>query len=306
VRVNRKVTRALFAALFVSHLAVAAPDQAQLKQGEYMFHAAGCATCHTDEKHHGAPLAGGRRLATPFGVFYSPNITPDRDHGIGRWSDADFLRALRDGVSPRGENYYPVFPYAAYTHLRDDDILAIKAYLFSRPPVGQTNKPHELPWYLRWRAVVRVWKIRYFTPGPFAPRGDRSPAWNRGAYLATAAAHCSECHTPRDRFGGVESELAYAGTREGPDNGVVPNITPDKKTGIGTWTRSDLVEYLETGQRPDGDFAGDLMADVIDNSLKFLTKDDLSAIATYLVSLPPIAHAVRKEKKKTGGDEFGF
>jgi hypothetical protein len=143
------------------------------------------------------PAAGGRALATPFGTFYSPNITPDPDTGIGRWTDAQFLRALRGGgVRPDGANYFPVFPYPSFTGITDSDALAIKAYFFSVPPVRQDNRPHDVAFPFSWRVLQTGWKLLFFTPGPFQPAPERSTAYNRGAYLATALAHCGECHTP--------------------------------------------------------------------------------------------------------------
>lgn len=274
--------------------------------GEYLFRAAGCEGCHTDVDAKGPRLAGGRRLETPLGVFYSPNITPDPVHGIGRWRDADFIRALREGVSPEGRHYYPAFPYPAYTRLSDADMLAIKAYLFRQPPVARRNTPHQLPWYLRLRPLLSVWKALYFRPGAYVDDARRSAGWNRGAYLAQAATHCGECHTPRNLIGGFRRGLYYAGTKAGPEGSVVPNITPDKATGIGRWSRSDLEYYLESGATPEGDFAGDLMAEVIDNSLAHLRKADRRAIATYVRSLPPISHAVRKARPANAKDEFDY
>jgi mono/diheme cytochrome c family protein len=270
---------------------------ALVAQGQYVFHAAGCLSCHTDHKNHGKPLAGGRALATPFGTFYTPNITPDAQTGIGGWSEQDFTRALRQGLGRSGKQLYPVFPYPAYTKLSNQDIHALWAYLRSVAPVRQANKPHDLKWYVP-RPLVRLWKMLYFTPGTYQPDARKSAAWNRGAYLAQAAAHCSECHTPRNALGGSNLSLGYAGTRNGPDNSVIPNITPDKKTGIGKWSASDVAEYLQSGLMPDGDTAGDLMAEVIDDGLQYLHKDDLAAIAEYITALPPIEHAVAKPKKK--------
>jgi len=288
--------------------AAAAAEPDLIARGEYLYRAAGCSNCHTDRDAKGAELAGGAALTTPFGVFYAPNITPDREHGIGSWSDEDFVRAMREGVSPRGSHYYPAFPYTSYTKLTDEDLRALKAYLFTLPPVAQPDRPHELPWYVRLRPLLYFWKWLYFEPGPYRPDPQRSAAWNRGAYLANAVAHCGECHTPRDRFGGLDPARRFAGTTDGPDGAVVPNITPDRKTGIGRWSERDIAYYLETGMTPDGDFAGDVMADVIDNGLRHLTDEDRRAIATYLKSLPPIEHAVRKPKKgeKKKRDEFEY
>jgi len=267
-------------------------------RGEYIYRAAGCYGCHTDEKHGGKRLAGGHALETPFGTFYSPNITPDPETGIGRWLEQDFIRALREGQSPAGDNFYPSFPYPSYTKLTDEDLHALWVYIKTQPPVNQVNRKHDLKWFARARSFVGSWKGLYFTPGVYKSDPAKSAAWNRGAYLAEAAAHCGECHTPRTALGGIKIEMHYAGTRDGPEGSVVPNITPDKKTGIGRWSKNDVVTYLETGMTPDGDLAGDLMAEVIDNGLKYLSKDDLAAIAEYVLSLPPVVHSVRKAGKK--------
>jgi mono/diheme cytochrome c family protein len=286
---------AVFLCLVVAAVPPVAADEA-MRQGEYLFRAAGCANCHTDEKNKGAPLAGGRALETPFGTFYSPNITPDPETGIGRWSETDFVRALREGINPEGGHYYPAFPYTSYTRLTDADLRAIRIYLFHQKPVRQVNKPHELPWYLRSRASLRIWKMLFFHPGALQPQSDRSAAWNRGAYLVTAVAHCGECHTPRNFLGGFKESRRFAGNPDGVDGADAPNITPDKKTGIGKWSQGDLVEYLETGAMPDGDYAGDAMAEVIDNSLSHLTPDDRKAIAVYVMSLPPMEGTVHERK----------
>jgi mono/diheme cytochrome c family protein len=271
------------------------------QQGEYMFRAAGCTGCHSDEENKGAPLAGGRALQSPFGIFYTSNITPDPDTGIGRWSEADFLRALREGISPQGEHYYPAFPYTSYTQLTDADLRAIWKYLMSRQAVQQANKPHELPWYLRWRATLRIWKLMFFKPGSYESQADQATTWNRGAYLVNAVAHCGECHTPRNLLGGFKQSQHLAGNPHGVDDAKAPNITLDRKTGIGKWSENDLVYYLETGATPDGDYAGDAMAEVIDNSTSHLTQDDRRAIAVYIKSLPAVEtkklERDRKEKK---------
>lgn len=289
-------------------LVVAAPVGAAdpvTPQGEYLFHAAGCASCHTDTENKGAPLAGGRALHTVFGTFYTTNITPDPDTGIGRWNEADFVRALRDGIGPQDEHYYPAFPYTSYTQLTDADMRALWGYLRGQKPVRQANKPHELAWHLRSRTALTAWKKLFFRPGAHQPQPDKTPAWNRGAYLVNAVTHCGECHTPRHPLGGFKQALHLAGNPDGVDKATVPNITPDRKTGIGKWTENDIVDYLETGATPDGDYAGDSMAEVIDNSTSRLTPDDRRAIATYLKSLPAIEQAVRKEKKKKSGqDEY--
>jgi mono/diheme cytochrome c family protein len=240
------------AALALTLLTAASPaaaDEDASGRGEYLVRAGGCFSCHT--AGGGQPLAGGRALATPFGTFYSPNITPDPDTGIGRWTDAQFLRALREGVRPDGANYFPVFPYPSFTGITDGDALAIKAYLFSVPPVRQQNRAHDIGFPFSWRFLQTGWKLLFFTPGPFQPVPERSTAYNRGAYLATALAHCGECHTPRNILGAMRSSLRLAGTPDGPDGQLVPNITPDPGTGIGKWEKGDVVELLKTGTTPE-------------------------------------------------------
>jgi mono/diheme cytochrome c family protein len=211
------------------------------------------------------------------------------------------MRALREGVSPDGRQYYPAFPYTSYTQFTDADLRALWAYLRTQKPVRQVNKPHELPWYLRWRAALNVWKWMFFDRGPYRPQADKPPEWNRGAYLVSAVTHCGECHTPRNLLGGFRRAQWLGGNPDGVDDAKVPNITPDKKTGIGRWSERDIADYLETGMTPDGDFAGDAMADVIDNSTSHLTADDRRAIAVYIKSLPPVEHEFRQEKQPKNG-----
>lgn len=278
---------ALVLALLVS--AVARADQAQLDRGAYLFTAADCGACHTNVKEKGPLLAGGRPLKTPFGTFYTPNITPDPDTGIGRWSDADFKLALRRGVSPGNDHYFPVFPYGSFTKMTDPDILDLKAYIFSLPAVSHPNREHDIDFPFGWRFSVWFWKQLNFAEGPLAPDPARSPEWNRGAYLVEALAHCGECHTPRGWFGGLETSLAMSGTTDGPDGQKVPNITPDADTGIGSWSAKDIVRVLRTGQLPDGDFVGSAMGEVVNGTSK-LTDADRQAIAVYLLSLPPVAN----------------
>lgn len=286
----RRLAAALIATafVFISSSAIAA-DQAQLNRGAYLFTAADCGACHTNVKEKGALLAGGRPLKTPFGIFYTPNITPDPDTGIGRWSDADFKLALRRGVSPGNDHYFPVFPYGSFTKMTDQDILDLKAYIFSLPPVSQANRGHDIDFPFGWRFSVWFWKQLNFTEGPMVPDLARSPEWNRGAYLVEALAHCGECHTPRGWFGGLETSLALSGTTDGPEGRKVPNITPDKDTGIGSWSPKDIVRVLRTGQLPDGDFVGSVMGEVVKGTSK-LTDADRQAIAVYLQSMPPIVN----------------
>ena len=285
------------AALALTLLTAASPaaaDEDASGRGEYLVRAGGCFSCRTAAG--GQPLAGGRALATPFGTFYSPNITPDPDTGIGRWTDAQFLRALREGVRPDGANYFPVFPYQSFTGITDSDALAIKAYLFSVSPVRQDNRPHDVAFPFSWRALQTGWKLLFFTPGPFQPAPQRSAAYNRGAYLATALAHCGECHTPRNILGAMRSSLRFAGTPDGPDGQLVPNITPDPGTGIGKWEKGDVVELLKTGTTPEQSKVKGAMRETIQDGLKYLSGADLEAIADYLFAQPSIVHEVTPKR----------
>lgn len=279
------------------------PDKALIDKGKYIAEAAGCINCHTDFDHKGKPFAGGLPLHTPFGTFFSPNITPDKKTGIGQWTEKQFLRALRQGVDDEGENLYPVFPYTSYTRLTDDDSKALWAYLRSLPPVEQTNKAHDLKWYTPPRLFVRFWKWLYFKPGRYQPNPHKSASWNRGAYLSMAASHCGECHTPRNILGGKEQSLRYAGTVNKEENFVAPNITPASNTGISDWSVSDMVTYLSMGMDPEGDFAGSVMAEFIDNGFSKLRKEDLQDIGEYVLSLPPIEHSLRKKESEAPSEK---
>jgi mono/diheme cytochrome c family protein len=237
-------------------------------------------------------MAGGRAIKTPFGVIYSTNITPDPKTGIGTWSDADFLKAMQRGMSPQGVMYFPVFPYTSFTRMTEQDIRDLKAYLFSLPPVERVNTPPALRVPFGWRIGLWGWRWLYFQPGTFTPDPTQSPEWNRGAYLSLALGHCHECHTPRNWLGGLQSQMTYAGIAEGPDGQLAPNITSDEATGIGEWSTADIVWYLQTGIKPDGDDTQGLMSELIDNGFKHMEEADLRAIATYLKTIKPIRHKV--------------
>ena len=261
-------------------------------RGEYIFRAGGGCSCHTDFKGGGEFLAGGRPLKTPFGIFYSPNITPDPDSGIGGWSDADFARAMTEGVAPDGSHYFPVFPYTAFTGMTAADLADLKAYLDTAPPVGRANRRHDVAPPFGWRFTVGPWKWLFFERGPFQPRADRPARWNRGAYLATALAHCGECHTPRNPLGGLDREMWFAGTVDGPEGQRAPNITPHGKTGIGRWSAEELSDLLKTGLRPNFDDVQGLMSEAVEQGYKYLNDDDRAAIADYVRSLTPIDNRV--------------
>ena len=241
----------LTAAMLASLAPPASAADEAVERGAYIFHAAGCKSCHTVKTEDAPPLAGGRALATPFGVFHTPNITPDPETGLGRWSEADFLAALRQGRAPDGSPYYPAFPYTSYHGVTDADARDLWAYLQTVEPVTQANLPHELdfPFSLRW--LTNLWRWLYFDPEGFVADPGRSEVWNRGAYLVRHLGHCAECHSPRGLLGAVEDERQLAGNPKGPDGKRVPNITPDEEDGIGKWSKVDITFFLNTGFLPD-------------------------------------------------------
>jgi len=262
-------------------------DRGPIARGEYIFNAADCLGCHTVPKT-GQRLAGGRALKTPFGTFYTPNITPDRETGIGGWTDRDFIRALREGRSPNGTAYFPVFPYTSFTHLTDQDLRDLKAYLDAQPPVSQRNKPHEVSPPFGWRFLLPVWQALFLDKDGLPEETGWDERWKRGRYLVQAAGHCGECHSPRNFLGAVDHDRMLAGSPTGPEGKAVPNITPDPEKGIGKWSEGEVTFLLEIGMQPDGDFVGDGMREVVENSTSKLTAEDRAAIAAYLRTVPPL------------------
>jgi len=258
--------------------------QGDAKRGEYLVKAGGCLGCHTEEKKDAVPFAGGRALKTPFGTFYGPNITPHPQAGIGRWTEADFVRALRHGRRPDGANYFPAFPYPSFTKILDSDMRDLFAYLRTLPPGSRANQEHDLRFPFGWRFLVTLWKWFFFTPGPFASDPNLPPAANRGAYLVQALGHCGECHTPRNFLGGQKRVRFLAGGKQ-PDGKGLPNLTP---TGLKKWSDGELKEFLLTGVTPDLDAANETMDEVIRNTTSQLTPEDLAALIAYLRSLPPL------------------
>ncbi len=256
--------------------------QGDAKRGEYLAKAAGCVGCHTEEKKDAVPFAGGRALKTPFGTFYGPNITPHWQSGIGRWTEADFMRAMREGDRPDGKNYFPAFPYPSFTKIVDGDLRDLWAFLRTLPPSARASQKHDLGFFYRWRFLVTFWKWFFFTPGPFTNLPGLSDIATRGAYLVQALGHCSECHTPRNFFGGPKKSRFLAGGR-GPDGKDVANLTRLKK-----WSDKDLQDLLTTGLDPEGDVVAETMGEVIQNTTSQLTPSDLNALIAYLRTLPPI------------------
>lgn len=271
--------------------ALAAPADAQgdAARGAYLAKAGGCVGCHTEAKRGAAPYAGGRELKTPFGTFYGPNITPHPGAGIGRWREADFHRALREGIRPDEAHYFPAFPYTSFTKITDADIRDLWAFLRSLPPSDKPSRAHDLRFPFNWRTLIGSWKTLYFSPGPFVAEAGRTPAQNRGAYLVNALGHCGECHTPRNWLGGPDRGRAFAGTKL-PDGGGAPNLTP---VGLKKWSDAELKDFLAFGLTPDGDVVGDTMGEVIRNTTSRLTSQDLAAVIAYLRSLPPVAAEAR-------------
>jgi mono/diheme cytochrome c family protein len=292
---------AAFVILLVSLQAMADTDV--LEKGRQVFLAANCQTCHTDGDNGGKPLSGGRELVSEFGTYYSPNITPDVATGIGSWTDEDFVRALRDGISPDGHYYYPSFPFTSYTKMRQADMLALKAYLFSQPAVKRKNLEHKLPFYMRIVPSAKIWSKRYFQPGEYQDDSSQSAQWNRGAYLVQAMGHCIECHTPRKALGVMIEDKLYAGVQD-LGGEVVPNITSHKKTGIGRWSVDDIVYYFQSGLSLSGDTAGGKMAGIIDDSLSKLPESDQQAMAVYMKSLKPVENQINKKKKKQKKEDW--
>ena len=255
------------------------------KRGEYLAKAAGCLGCHTTEEKGATPYAGGRALKTPFGTFYGPNITPHPTAGIGKWSEANFVTALRHGERPDGANYFPAFPYPSFTKITDADMRDLFAYLKTLPASDQPSKAHELRFPFGFRFAVTVWKWLFFTPGAFEPDAKASEQINRGAYLTHALGHCGECHTPRNFMGGPVKSRTLAGGK-GPEGKDIPNLTPARLKK--KWGDKDLGDFLSSGLMPDGDVPSETMGEVIRNTTGQLTPQDLAAMIAYLRGLPEI------------------
>lgn len=274
----------------------AASNSELVKRGEYLTRVGDCAACHTADP--GRPFAGGLAIPTPFGKIYTPNITPDPDTGIGQWSDADFMRAMHEGIGKGGERLYPAFPYVEFTRVTEQDALAIRAYLNTVAPVHYTPPPNELnfPFNLRWLMIF--WNLFNFDEGRFVPNPQQSAEYNRGAYLVEGLAHCEECHTPRNFMQGLKKSERFAGATQAGWQAY--NITPDRAGGIGGWSDEALIAYLSTGAADGHASAAGPMAEVVQNSTQYLTDEDLRSIVVYLRAQPPIAGGVTRAR-----DAFG-
>lgn len=251
-------------------------------RGAYLARMAGCIACHTDAENGGAPLAGGLALPTQFGTFHSPNLTTDTTYGIGAWSVEDFAKAVRQGVSREGKPYYPAFPYPFYSRLTDQDIADLWAAFQTVPPVEEPSKPQEMAVPFNFREGLKLWRAAFLENKTFEPDPARSDAWNRGKYIVEGPAHCGACHTPRNFAGARQAELRLHGSDSLPDGGKSPSIRADVLKEKG-WTVSNLAYALKTGIQPDGDAFGGSMGEVVRDGTSFLSQDDLTAIATFLL-----------------------
>ncbi len=253
-----------------------------IEHGRYMTIAGDCAACHTAKG--GQPFAGGGALQTPFGTLLAPNITPDVETGIGGWTDDEFLEAVRTGIGHGGIHLYPAMPYTYYTKMTREDVIAIRAYLDTVQPVSNEVHANQLPFPFNQREAMLGWNQLYFTPGEFKPDPGKSAEWNRGAYLVEGAEHCGLCHTPKNVMGGDKNGEAMQGSVL--QSWYAPDLTGNRRIGIGDWTVDDIALYLKTG-RNRYDIASGPMADAVYHSTSHLTDADLRAIAAYLKDLPP-------------------
>jgi mono/diheme cytochrome c family protein len=267
---------------------------AEVARGRYMFGATGGCGCHTVPK---AEInAGGRRYDGPFGTVYSTNITPDRQTGIGTWTDEQIITAIRLGRRPNGERLLPVHPFTVFNGMAEEDLRAIVAFLRTNPPVNRPNQPKRIAVPLFESVFLPAW-LAAFAPRETPPPKAPTTGVARGEYLVRAVGHCGECHTPRTMTMATDNSRFLAGNPKGPEDQSMPNITPDPDTGIGKWSVEEIADYLGSGNKPDGDVAGGLMGEVIDGTLagyKDLAKADRLAIAQYLKTIPPIRNKIGK------------
>ena len=255
-----------------------------VQKGKYLTQAADCVACHTVE--NGKPFAGGRAIETPFGTIYSANITPDRETGIGAWSDDEFYRAMHEGIGPDGERLYPAFPYPYFTKMTREDVLAIRAYLNTIPPASNRRPDPKLTWPLGYRALMRGWNWVFFQEGTFTQNSEKSAEWNRGAYLVEGPGHCGACHTPKNTLGGDKRSNALEGNQI--QHWFAPKLDNDRQNGLGAWSVDEIAEYLKTGRNRHSGATG-LMGEVVANSTSKLDDADLHAIAVYLKDVTAVA-----------------
>jgi mono/diheme cytochrome c family protein len=283
--VDSRAARAMLAAACWLAVAsgAAAADPDAIARGAYLAGAAGCEGCHTDRGRGGQPYAGGLPLATEFGTILTPNITPDPATGIGGWSMADFTRAMRWGIAPDDSHYVTTFPYLFYNRLTEPDLADLKAFLDSLAPVSRPDLKGAGSTALLERAQAALAVAATPSPGPWQPDPGKDAAWNRGAYLVATVGRCGDCHTPRTWLGAFDDDRFLAGSAVGGKK--APNITPDKKTGIGNWTADDILAVLTDGHTPDFETVGGGMTEIVKNTAR-LTEEDRRAIAAYLQTIP--------------------
>ena len=265
-----------------------------VERGQYLTRAADCLVCHTAAG--GAPFAGGRAFVLPFGTIYSTNITPDIETGIGSYSDANFLDAVHKGLGRGNTKLYPAMPYASYTYMSDADALAIKAYLFTLPPLHAPAPANTLSFPFNQRGLMSLWSAFFNPDKRYEPNADRSPEWNRGAYLAEALGHCGECHTPRNLAFALDNRKKFAGAVQAGWRAY--NITPDHAGGVGSWSDEELMRYLSTGHADGRGTAAGPMGEEVDESLGYLKPSDISALVAYLRTVPGVATADLPEPRQ--------
>lgn len=254
-------------------------------QGEAVFWAAGCASCHAAAGAAGADmlvLAGGQAFPSDFGTFIAPNISPDPQAGIGGWTVEAFASAIQDGVSPDGRHYFPALPYNAYNKMQPQDVVNLKAFMDGLPASSTASQPHQVGFPFNIRRTLGLWKLM-FVSHDWVITGDLTEAQHRGRYIAEALAHCGECHTPRNALGGLDKSRWLAGAPNPSGKGNIPNITPGKLT----WSESEIVEYLTSGFTPEFDSVGGHMAHVVENMAR-LPESDRQAVAAYLKIVPAV------------------
>jgi mono/diheme cytochrome c family protein len=270
------------------------PRTADLANGKEMFYAGGCASCHaTPAQEDKTRLGGGLGLKSPYGTFYVPNISPDPNDGIGKWTEAEFASAMLRGTSPDGRHYFPAFPYTSYQRMRMEDVRDLFAYLKTLAPMSGKIRDHDVAFPYNARRTLGGWKFLFVDGKPFQPDPAQSPAWNRGAYLVNGPGHCAECHSPRNALGAIVTSQRFAGGPNPEGEGWVPNIT---QQGLKDYSESDIAYLLETGNTPEGDSVGGAMTPVIRNTSQ-LTPEDRAAMAAYIKSLPPVEGPKKPEKK---------
>ncbi|PPR78922.1 MAG: Fructose dehydrogenase cytochrome subunit [Alphaproteobacteria bacterium MarineAlpha2_Bin1] len=272
----------IFLSIFFSKLSYS--EDNNIKNGEYISILGGCYSCHTGDNSNEL-FAGGRAIITDFGVFYSPNITPDKTTGIGNWSDADFINAFRRGISPDGYHYLPVFPYTSYTGIRDEDLLNLKKYLFSLKPINKVNKSHEVFFIFKINFIKLIWKKLFFLEKEFQFNNKYSKKWNRGNYIVNHLAHCGECHTPRNLFGASLNKKFLIGSNSSAIGEKSPNITGDLDIGIGSWTPEEFTDFMLNGIKPDFDNVQGSMDEVIMHSTSKFDFADIISIYEYLKTI---------------------